>query len=131
MCLSRMFFTKEMKKSDLLNFLTRVIWSTRSKIWTEASSNHMKVIPPLLRLTKTRTKNTETQPVEILKDEAVSMPVDNDETIIDETIDRHHEDKEVDPGIGVVNDETEIGPEAQATEEADIKSTKILQQLIS
>jgi len=84
----------------------------------------MKVTPPLLRLMRIRMKNTETQPVEILKDEAVSMPVDNDETIIDETIDRHHEDREVDPGIEVVNDETEIGPEVQATEEADIKSTK-------
>ena len=60
-------------------------------------------------------KNTETQPVEILKDEAVLMPVDNDETITDEMIDHHHEEWEVDPGTGVVNDETEIGPEVQAT----------------
>jgi len=49
------------------------------------------------------------------------MPVDKDETITDETIDHHHEDFEVDQGTEVENDETEIGPEAQATEEADTK----------
>jgi len=92
MCLLQMFFTKETKKSELSNFSTRMICRTRSKIWTEASSNHMKVKPPLLRLTKTKTKNTETQPVEILKDGAVSMPVDNDETITDETIDHPREE---------------------------------------